>query len=66
MTTFETIILIALYLFAVVYLALAMGVKDEDNILFQLLIIIAATVGVFTFPAIFAFDVWKKLNKDDL
>ena len=64
MTTFETIILIALYLFAVNYMALAMGFSEKDNNwVIRLLIIIAALVGVFTFPAIFAVDVWNKLNK---
>lgn len=56
-----------MYLFAVNYMALAMGFSEKDNNwVIRLLIIIAALVGVFTFPAIFAVDVWNKLNKDGL
>lgn len=64
MTEFEVIILIILYLFAFAYMLQAMGFDDEDNWVLRLLIVIAAAMGVFAFPAIFATDVWKKLNKE--
>lgn len=62
MTTFETIILIALYLFAFIYTIHAMGIKDTDNWVIRLLILVSGAVGVFVFPALFAIDIWEKLN----
>ena len=65
MTIFEIIILMSLYVFAVQYMALAMGIKDSHDWVITLIITIASLVGVFCFPAIFAVDIWKKLNKED-
>ena len=66
MTTFETIILIALYLFAFSYMVHSFGIGDEqNNWVVRLAIIIAgATIGIIYFPAIFAEDIWKKLNEE--
>ena len=63
MTTFETIILIILYLFAFQYVILAMGIKDTDDWAIRLIILISGAMGVFIFPAIFAIDVWNKLTE---
>lgn len=65
MTPFETIILIVLYLFAFVYTIHAMGIKDADDWVIRLIILISGAVGIFVFPAVFAIDIWKTLNKEE-
>ena len=67
MTTFEIIILTALYLFAFGYMANSLGLFEEYNTLKDKFIIIlgAATYGVVWFPMIFAEDIWVKLNKEE-
>lgn len=65
MTPFETVILIALYLFAFVYTIHAMGIKDADDWVIRLIILISGAVGIFAFPAVFAIDIWKTLNKEE-
>lgn len=63
MTTFEIIILTALYLFAFFYTILAMGIKDTDDWVIRLIILVSGAVGIFVFPALFAIDIWEKLNR---
>ena len=65
MTPFETIILIVLYLFAFVYTIHAMGIKDADDWVIRLIILISGAVGIFAFPVLFAVDIWEKLNKEE-
>lgn len=65
MTTFETIILIVLYIFAFIYTIHAMGIKDEDDWVIRLIILVSGAVGVFVFPALFAIDIWEKLNRQE-
>lgn len=67
MTTFETIILIALYLFAFSYMVHSFGIGDERNnwVVRLTIIIAAATIGIIYFPAIFAEVICSKLNKED-
>lgn len=67
MTAFEIITLTALYLFAFGYMAMSFGIEDERNIwINRLCILIAAvTVGIIYFPAVFAMDIWKTLNKEE-
>ena len=65
MTIFETIILIVLYLFAFVYTIHAMGIKDTDDWVIRLIILVSGAVGVFVFPALFEVDIWEKLNKEE-
>lgn len=64
MTTFEIIILTALYLFAFSYMATSYGLFEKYNTLKDKFIIIlaAATFGIIWFPLIFAGDIWQKLN----
>jgi hypothetical protein len=64
MTTFEIIILTALYLFAFSYMANSFGLFEKYNTRKDKFIIIlaAATFGVIWFPMIFAGDIWQKLN----
>ena len=67
MTTFETIILIALYLFAFSYMAHCFGAPNKRNtwIVALLVVLAAGTIGVIYFPMIFAEDIWNKLNKEE-
>ena len=65
MTPFETIILIVLYLFAYTYTIHAMGIKDTDDWVIRLIILISGAVGIFAFPILFAVDIWEKLNKEE-
>jgi hypothetical protein len=64
MTTFEIIILTALYLFAFSYMANSFGLFDKYNTRIDKfgIILAAATFGVIWFPLIFAGDIWQKLN----
>lgn len=66
MTTFEIIILTALYLFAFSYMANSFGLFKECNTRMDrfLILLYAATYGVVWFPMVFAFDIWFKLNKE--
>ena len=66
MTPFETIILVALYLFAFSYMAHCFGKLDKRNtwITAFLTLVSAATFGIFCFPIVFGQDIWKKLNKE--
>ena len=63
MTPFEIIILIVLYLFAFIYTIHAMGIKDTDDWVIRLIILVSGAVGVFVFPALFAVDIYEKLNR---
>ena len=65
MTTFENIILIVLYLFAYTYTIHAMGIKDTDDWVIRLIILVSGAVAVLVFPAFFAVDIWEKLNKEE-
>lgn len=67
MTTFEIIILTALYLFAFGYMVMSFGIEDERNTWINRLciIIIVLFVGFIYFPAVFAMDIWKFLNKEE-
>ena len=67
MTPFETIILIALYLFAFSYMANCFGALDDRNTWMTafLVLISAATLGIFCFPIILGQDIWNKLNKEE-
>ena len=67
MTTFEIIILTALYLFAFGYMAMSFGIDDERNTWINSLCILIAsvTIGIIYFPATFAMDIWKTLNKEE-
>ena len=65
MTPFEIIILIILYLFAFTYTIHAMGIKDTDNWVIRLIILVSGAVGIFVFPALFAVDIWEKLNNKE-
>lgn len=67
MTTFETIILIALYLFALGYMAHCFGLSNKDNTWIDrfLIVLAAGTIGVIYFPLIFSEDIWNKLNKKE-
>ena len=65
MTPFEIIILIILYLFAFTYTIYAMGIKDTDNWVIRLIILVSGAVGIFVFPALFAVDIWEKLNNKE-
>lgn len=62
MTPFEIIILIALYLFAFIYTIHAMGINDTNDWVIRLIILVSGAVGIFVFPALFAIDIWEKLN----
>ena len=66
MTTFETIILITLYLFALGYMASSFDIFNERNTWREelFILIVAGTIGVLNFPLVFAGDIWKKLNKE--
>lgn len=66
MTEFEIIILIALYLFAFSYMANSYGMADKrtwKDVL--LIIVVAATFGIISFPMTLAGDIWYKLNKEE-
>jgi len=65
MTTFEIIILTALYLFAFSYMANSFGLFEEYNTRIDKfdIILAAGTFGVIWFPLIFARDIWLKLNE---
>lgn len=67
MTTFETLILIALCLFAFSYMAHWFGLFNEHNTWLDkvLVLLIAGTIGVLSFPMVFAEDIWNKLNKEE-
>lgn len=66
MTTFESIILVALYTFAFAYSAHDFGLRKYDILIVKLLVVImAATIGVLCFPTIIAGDIWNKLNKEE-
>lgn len=67
MTTFEAIILAALYLFAFSYMANCLGALDDRNTWITVIIIMfsAATFGIFCFPIILGQDIWNKLNKEE-
>ena len=66
MTNFECALAIIYYLFAWAYMAHSFGTDECDSIVIRLLIVIASmTIGILYFPAIFAEDIWKKLNKED-
>lgn len=67
MTTFEIIILTALYLFAFSYMANSFSVFEENNTRIDrfLIVLTAATFGVIWFPLIFAADIWTKLNNEE-
>ena len=66
MTTFEIIILIALYLFAFGYMAMSFDIDDKRNNCIDRfgIVIAAATIGIICFPIVFAMNIWKKLNKE--
>ncbi len=63
MTTFEIIILIIYYLFAVVYMCLNF-LSEEDRGLgaFLFAMFAASTIGIVMFPMVFAGNIWHKLN----
>lgn len=66
MTTFEIIILTALYLFAFSYMANSFGLFEEYNntLMDKFIIVLAAgTFGIIYFPMTFAGDIWLKLNE---
>lgn len=67
MTTFETLILIALCLFAFSYMAHCFDLFDEHNTWLDrvLALLEAGTIGILSFPMIFAGDIWNKLNKEE-
>ena len=66
MTTFEIIILTALYIFAFIYMFNCMGAEDIDHPwLNSLIVLFAGTFGVICFPGVFARDIWNKLNKEE-
>ena len=62
MTTFEIIILIIYYLFACVYMLNTINAEDKSLGAFLFGFFAAATLGIVMFPAIFAADIWTKLN----
>lgn len=65
MTTFEIIVLILYWAFATAYMAKTMGIEEENNVLFRiLLLLLLTTVGLLWFPSIFAFDIYDKLHKE--
>ena len=66
MTTFETIILIILYLFAFSCTANCFGLFNENNTYIDrfLIVLAAGTIGVIYFPMIFGGDIWNKLNEE--
>lgn len=66
MSNFEFALVIIYYMFAWGYMAHSFGIDECDTIVTRLLVIIASmTFGIFYFPAIFAEDIWKKLNKEE-
>jgi len=66
MTTFEIIILIIYCLFACVYMCLnTINAEDKSLGAFLFGFFAAATIGIVMFPAIFAADIWTKLNKEE-
>ena len=67
MTTFEIIILTALYLFAFGYMVMAFDIDNEHNTWIDRLCILMAVliVGIIYFPTVFAIDIWKTLNKEE-
>jgi len=67
MTTFEIIILTALYLFAFSYMANSFGISDEYNtrVVKFIIVLAAGTLGIIYFPTTFAGDIWVKLNKEE-
>lgn len=67
MTTFEIIILTALYFFAFSYMANSFGLFEEYNNtrMDRFYVILAAgTLGIIWFPTIFARDIWQKLKRE--
>lgn len=66
MSNFEIALVIIYYMFAWGYMAHSFGSDDCDDAVTRLLVIIASmTIGILYFPAIFAEDIWKKLNKEE-
>lgn len=66
MTNFEFALAVIYCLFAWTYMAHSFGIDECDSIVIRLLIVIASmTIGILYFPAIFAEDIWKKLNKEE-
>lgn len=67
MTTFEIIILTALYLFAFSYMVNCFGALDERNtwVTAFFVVVSAATLGIFCFPIVLGQDIWNKLNKEE-
>ena len=66
MTNFECALAVIYYFFAWGYMAHTFGIDKCDSIVIRLLIVIASmTIGILYFPAIFAEDIWKKLNKEE-
>ena len=64
MTTFEIIVLIMYWTFATAYMAKTMGIEEENNGLFRILmLLVSTTFGLLWFPSIFAFDIYDKLHK---
>lgn len=54
------------FIFASVYVAKSMGITEEDNAWFRLLLmLLSMTMGLFWFGGIIAEDVYKKLNNKE-
>lgn len=63
MTTFEIIILVIYYLFAVGYVYIdTIALKNERLGTSLSVLFVAVTIGVIIFPLTLAVDIWKKLN----
>jgi len=66
MSNFEFCLIIIYYTFAWGYMAHSFGIDECDTIVTKLLVTIASmTVGLLYFPAIFAEDIWRKLNNEE-